>query len=312
VTPRRVIIDTDPGIDDSAAIFLALRSPELTVECLTTVFGNAPIGHTSQNAIRVLEAAGRSDLPVYEGAGRPLVREPNYAPQVHGQDGLGDVFPEPPRGAVTPGRAVEQIIARVLEAPGQIDLLALGPLTNVALALSLEPALAGALRSLIVMGGAARTRGNVTPVASANLFNDPESAAIVYRSGAPLVQVGLDVCRQTIISPAQLARIQQTPDPICDLLSRATPQIQAFYQRSEGLQQGVHYNDVPATAYLVDPSLFGVERLPVRIETGGTWTSGQTVVDWRGSWGLDPNVELCLTVEAEQLAELFTSRLVGR
>ena len=211
-----------------------------------------------------------------------------------------------------PGRAVEQIIARVLAAPGQVDLLALGPLTNVALALSLEPALAGALRSLIVMGGAARTRGNVTPVASANLFNDPESAAIVYRSGAPLVQVGLDVCRQTVVSPAQLARIQQTPDPICDLLSRATPHIQAFYRRSEGLQEGVHYNDVPATAYLVDPSLFGVERLPVRIETGGTWTSGQTVVDWRGGWGQAPNVELCLTVEAERLVDLFTSRLVGR
>src|SRR5919197_5771255 len=213
VTKRRVIIDTDPGIDDTAAISLALASPELHVEALTTVYGNGTIADCTRNALVVLETAGRSDIPVYQGAGKPLLGAPTYGAHVHGSDALGDVGVPPPAGAPQARHAVYELIERVMASPAEITLIALGPLTNVALALSLEPRMASALAELIVMGGAVLTHGNVTEVASANLFNDPEAAAIVYRAGAPLVQVGLDVCQKTTVTEAQLTHIRQAQTP---------------------------------------------------------------------------------------------------
>jgi inosine-uridine nucleoside N-ribohydrolase len=302
---KRVIIDTDPGIDDAAAIFYALTSGALRVEALTTVFGNTRVEHTTPNAVRLLEAAGRADIPVYAGAGKPLLREPFLGTHIHGEDGLGDVLADPPRGAPAEGRAVDQIISRVMAAPGEISLLALGPVTNVALALSVEPALAQALDTLVVMGGAVRTRGNVTPVATANLYNDPEAAAIVYRSGAPIVQIGMDVCRPTLITHRHLESLRRANNPMTELLMTVTPFIMAAYERNEGVTEGAHYNDLPAVAYLVDPSLFRAEKLPVRIETRGELTAGQTVADWRGRWGIEPNVTVCLEVDAARLADTF-------
>ncbi|HEY5868785.1 MAG TPA: nucleoside hydrolase [Candidatus Tectomicrobia bacterium] len=151
---KRVIIDTDPGIDDTAAIFLALASPELRVEALTTVYGNGTITDCTRNALIVLETAGRSDIPVYQGAGKPLMAAPNYGSSVHGGDALGEVGVSPPVGTPQAGHAVYELVERVMASPGEITLLALGPLTNVALALSLEPRLASALAELVVMGGA--------------------------------------------------------------------------------------------------------------------------------------------------------------
>src|SRR6266571_5002580 len=214
MTVKRVIIDTDPGIDDTAAIFLALASPELHVEAVTTVYGNGTIADCTRNALLVLETAGRSDIPVYQGAGKPLMEAPTYGSYVHGSDALGDVGVSSPMGAPQARHAVYELVERVMANPGEITLIALGPLTNVALALSLEPRLASALADLIVMGGAVLTHGNVTEVASANLFNDPEAAAIVYRSGVPLVQVGLDVCQKTTVTEAHLERLRHRATPL--------------------------------------------------------------------------------------------------
>jgi pyrimidine-specific ribonucleoside hydrolase len=308
---KRVIIDTDPGIDDTAAIFFALTSSELQVEMLTTVYGNVSVEQATRNALTILEVAGRSDVPVYQGAGRPLNGSPpTYAPRIHGVNGLGDVPVDPPRAAAAPGRAAERLVEAVLARPGEITLLAIGPLTNVALALSIEPAMASALRQLIVMGGAVRTPGNITAVASANIYNDAESAAIVYRSGAPVVQIGLDVCRPTVITHAHLDRLRAGGNAMTTFLTSITPLIQAFYRETYHQEAGVHYNDVPAIAYAVDPALFRSERLPVLIETAGTLTRGQTVPDWHRQWGMQPNVEVCLEVDARQLADRFTDSLV--
>src|SRR5205085_147125 len=156
----------------------------------------------------------REDIPVYRGAGSPLLREPRIGSSIHGDDGLGDVYTDEPRTPTGDGRAVVRMIEHVMAAPGEITLLALGPLTNVALALSLEPAMATALQSLVVMGGAVRTRGNITPVATANLYNDAEAASIVYRSGAPLVQIGMDVCRPTLITHRHLDQIRAADHPM--------------------------------------------------------------------------------------------------
>src|SRR5918911_974594 len=247
---KRVIIDTDPGIDDTAAIFLALASPELHVEALTTVYGNGSIVDCTRNALVILETAGRNDIPVYQGAGKPLLGAPTYGSHVHGSDALGNVGVPPPVGAPQARHAVYELVERVMASPGEITLVALGPLTNVALALSLEPRLASALAELIVMGGAVLTHGNVTEVATANLYNDPEAAAIVYQAGAPLVQVGMDVCQRVAISEAHLERLRCTHTPPARLLSRITPTLaRSYVERGlRPLGSGVHYNDVPAEA----------------------------------------------------------------
>lgn len=311
---KRVIIDTDPGIDDTAAIFLALSCGALQVEALTTVYGNVDVEQCTRNALKILDVAGRADIPVYQGADHPLVREPNFASFVHGENGLGDVTFEAAKAAPASDHAVDAIISHVMGAPGEITLLALGPMTNVALALTVEPRLAHNLKQLVLMGGAVLTWGNVTPAASANLYNDPEAARILYQSGAPLVQVGLDVCRRTLIGHDHLQRIRQADNEIGRFLLQITPFIEQAY-RKRGIETvvqggGVHYNDVPSVAYAIDPDLFVTRRLPVAIETQGAMTAGQTVADFDGVWGKEPNVDVCLEVNAAAVAELFTQSIV--
>ncbi len=315
---KKVIIDTDPGIDDAAAILLALASPELSVEAITTIYGNGPVGVCTDNARRVLNAADRLDIPVYRGVGKPLLRDPNpgWASQVHGADALGDTdFPLPTSGdsLVQDRPAPPEIVERVMASPGEITLLALGRLTNLALALSIEPRVAGAAAGIIVMGGAIRVPGNVSPVATANLHEDPEAAAIVYRSGAALVQVGLDVCNLVAISSRQLDRIRAAGTVAGNLLSAATPKLQSYY-RSQGLLNDpdeVRYNDVLAVAYAVDAGLFQTQDLCVTIETRSEEARGQTVAHPREPGGPPANVRVCLGVDAPRLAALFTERVAG-
>jgi inosine-uridine nucleoside N-ribohydrolase len=278
----RVVIDTDPGIDDAAAILLAIASRELRVEALTTVYGNAFVTQSTMNALRLLEAADRREIPVYQGVGKCYnYTEPTYTAQVHGSDGFGDVAC--PLPTISPQRrhAVLELIDRVLGAPGEITVVALGRLTNLALAISVEPQVATALRQLIVMGGAITVPGNITPVASANLWGDPEAADVVYRSGARIVQIGLDICDQVEISAAQQQRVWKANTTATRLLQALTPCLQASYRQRGLLRHPDHvrYNDVPAVAYAIDPSLFTCREVHVRIETQGQLTRGQTVAD---------------------------------
>jgi pyrimidine-specific ribonucleoside hydrolase len=311
MAPTRVIVDTDPGLDDTAAILFTLACPDLVaVEMLTTVFGNTGIADCTRNALTILDAAGRTDIPVYQGAVRPLLREPRYAPHIHSQDGLGGLAAKyPPTGTVRPGIAAEKIVEHVMASPGEITLVALGPLTNVALALRLEPRLAASLREIVLMGGAVRVPGNVSPVASANMLNDPDAAAAVYSSGVPLVQAGLDVALPTIISPAHLARIAAADTPVARLLSDVAKAAIASYMVTYGDEGGARFNDLPTVAYVVDRSLFQVERHPVVIETTGTYTTGMTVVDWRRDLGLPANTDVLMGIDAPRLVEMFAERL---
>ena len=298
---KRVLIDTDPGIDDAAAIFLALASPELEVVALTTTFGNASVEACTDNARRVLALAGRRDIPAFMGAGKPLLRPANdgWASHIHGGDGLGGVIDSGSAGAsLYPseeerGRhAVAAIIDTVMSAPGEITILALGRLTNVALALSLEPRIAGAMAEIVVMGGAVTVPGNVSGVATANLHEDPEAAAIVYRSGAHIAQVGLDVCNRVTVSPAQLEAIAAAVSPPARLLSEATGYLREAYIRTGrvGPDEGVRYNDMPAIGYAIDPGLFTARPAYVEIETHSELTKGQTVADWNAA---EPNARIC-------------------
>ena len=315
---KRVIIDTDPGIDDAAAILLALASPELSVEAITAIYGNGPVNVCTANAYRILNAAVRLDIPVFSGAAKPLLRDPNegWAAQVHGSDGLGNSrFPLP---SILPdnaewNQAVPEIIDRVMASPGEITILALGRLTNLALAVSIEPRLARTVAEIIIMGGAVAVPGNVSPVASANLYEDPEAAAIVYSAGGSLVQVGLDVCDQVTISEDQLDRIAKAGTTAASLLAEATPFLRAYYL-SSGLMKdagGVRYNDVPAVAFAIDPTLFCTAEYYVEIDICSPLTRGQTVAHQRDLVGQVPNARVCLEVDAPRLAELFTQRVSG-
>jgi inosine-uridine nucleoside N-ribohydrolase len=314
VQATRVIIDTDPGIDDVAAILMGLGSPELRVEALTTVFGNASVSHSTINALRLLEAARRTDIPVYQGVGKCYnFMEPTYAAMVHGTDGFGDVPWPLPRISPQRRHAVLELVELVLGAPGEITVVALGRLTNLALAMSLEPQVATALRSIIVMGGAIKVPGNISPVASANLWGDPEAADVVYRSGAEIVQIGLDVCDQVEISAVQQQRVWEADTSATQLLQTLTPCLQASYRRRGLLHHpdSIRYNDVPAIAYAIDPSLFTCQDTYVRIETQGLLTRGQTVADLRSQDSAPPNVTVAFEVDAARLTRLWTERVAG-
>jgi len=192
--PRRFILDTDTASDDAVAILMALRWPEVKVEAITVVSGNVPVEQGSLNARYTVELCG-ADVPVYEGAIRPLLREPAHAHFFHGPDGMGGMnYPAPLRPPVG-GQAVTELIRRFGEAPGEITLVTLGPLTNIALALNLEPRLATWVKACYVMGGAACTVGNITPAAEYNIWCDPEAARIVFHSGLKILMVGWELCR---------------------------------------------------------------------------------------------------------------------
>ena len=310
---KRVIIDCDPGIDDTAAILLALASPELEVVAVTTTYGNASVETCTANALRVLSAAGRSDIPVFMGAGKPLLRPATegWASHIHGGDGLGGIIGDgskAPSGRLQDKHATLAIVEAVMNAPGELTILALGRMTNVALALSLEPNVAGAVQEIVVMGGAVTVPGNVSGVATANLHEDPEAAAIVYRSGASIAQVGLDVCNRVTVSPAQLEAIAEAGSPATQLLSEASAYLRESYIRIGriGPDEGVRYNDMPAVGYAINPNLFTARPAYVEIETHSELTRGQTVADFNAP---TPNARICLEVYADALTAMFTERL---
>lgn len=316
---ERLIIDTDPGIDDAAAIFFALASPELQIELVTTVFGNVPVEQATINAHRLLGLASRDDIPVRMGAGKPLHGAPKFAKYIHGDDGLGNLEWPSAEDVAVQGGAVDAILDQVNRNPGAITIVGLGPLTNIALALSYDPSLAQRVKRIICMGGAVLTMGNASPVASANFFNDPWAAAVVYDSGAPIVQIGLDVCRKVYVTDDQLRglaregaapakRLAEMSRFIADAYRKVAPAVKRWSEYGAGAW--VHFNDVPAIGYAVRPDVFTGEDLPVVIETCGL-CQGQTVVDFRGQLGRGPNVTVCLDVDGGRLGSLFVERVAG-
>src|SRR3954470_3774154 len=239
-SPRRIVIDTDPGIDDSMAIFYALASPELDVVGLTTVFGNAETSLCTTNALRLLEIAGRADIPVAHGADQPLAMPYRGAVAfAHGSDGQGDVFLPPPTTSPVTEDAAHFLVRTALESPGEITLVALGPLTNVALAMQLEPRFTSQLAELVLMGGNAFSGGNASPAAEANILNDPEAADIVFGADCPIVMAGLDVTEQTLMTSDDLRRVAEIDSPPARHLSAIVPYYAHFFAERLGID-GIH------------------------------------------------------------------------
>jgi len=299
---RRIIIDTDPGIDDAVAILLALASPELDVEAIVAVAGNGPLSVTERNTRAICELAGRSDLAVYAGCPRPLRGDPITALYFHGESGLGTTVLPPPEMTLQPQHGVGFLVDRLRNAsPDSVVWCALGPLTNVAVALVQAPDIIAGVAELVLMGGASRALGNTSPAAEFNILADPHAASIVFDSGLPITMIPLDLTHQVCATPERIARIRALRTPVADFVADVlTP----------GEGRGPHaLHDPCVIAYALAPHLFGGSRVNVTIETQSSLTFGATVVDWRGISGRDVNANVLHTVDADGVFALLTERL---
>ncbi|MBZ5655627.1 MAG: nucleoside hydrolase [Acidobacteriia bacterium] len=273
--PFRVIIDTDPGVDDALALLLAMRSPELKIEAITPVAGNVPLELTLPNALRMVEIAGRTDIPVAAGAKAPLMRRLVTASYAHGENGLGGaVFPEPTtKAAATP--APELIRQIVRQYPGEVTLITIGPLTNIATALNSDAELVGMIRGLVMMGGSL-SGGNITPAAEFNMYVDPEAARIVFQSGIPITMVGLDVTRKTSLTDEHVQVLEGARNPVSQAAAKIGRNA-INHNREGGYLVGPNMHDSLAVAGFLDPSILTLQDYYVDVETTGELSAGATL-----------------------------------
>jgi purine nucleosidase len=310
--PRAVIFDTDPSPDDAIAFLAALASPEqLEVLAITAVAGNVPVELTSKNALKALELAGRTDIPVYKGAAAPLVRPLVTAEHVHGRTGFdGYALPEPAT-ALQPGFAPDAIVELAMSRPaGSVTLCCLAPLTNIALALAREPRLARHLAGIVLMGGAMCEGGNITPAAEFNFYVDPEAAARVFASGIPIVMIPLDCTHQALITDARLEALRSAGTPIGNAFYHLLEFNKRFDRAKYGWPGGP-LHDATVTAYLLSPELFAGRDVFVAIECASPLTLGASVVDWWGVTGRPANALVLRTVDAEGYFNLIFERLLS-
>jgi inosine-uridine nucleoside N-ribohydrolase len=325
--PRRVIIDTDPGVDDALAIFLAICSPELKVEALTPVAGNVPLELTLPNALRLLEIAGRTDIPVAAGARQPLKRQLVTAAYAHGENGLGGVdFPEPKTSPVAES-GPELIRRMVHRSPGEIHLIALGPLTNLALAFLNDPQLPRLIPGITLMGGSL-SGGNVSPSAEFNIYVDPEAAQIVFRSGAPITMVGLDVTRKATLREEDIQALEAAGNPISRAAGRITrATMNRMRQSANFTGAGPAMHDSLAVATFIEPSVVKLQDYYVEVETTGEYTAGETVGFRRAPMrksppmaqapakpadaAFHPNAKVAVDLDRDRFVHMLLGRLTG-
>jgi len=298
----KILIDTDPGIDDAMAIFYAALAPEVELVGLTTVFGNVHVETATRNALRLVEMAGL-DIPVAQGAARPLVRPLRAPPDfIHGVEGFGDVPAAMPKGRATGESAAELMCRLAREQPGELVVCAIGPITNVADAVRLDPAFARNVKKIVFMGGAAFAPGNATPFAEANTHNDPHALNIVIGSGAEVVMVGLDVTMQVLCDAAFFTRLGQVSPDLGGFLQQASRFYLEFYRSRTG-QDGCALHDPSAVIACTHPELFEMQSLPMVVtETGDE--AGRTVA---GADVAGPRVSVCTGGDMEAVKALFES-----
>ena len=305
----KIIIDTDPGQDDAAAIMLALGSPELEVLGITVVAGNVPLSLTERNARIVCELCGRTDIKVFAGADRPLQRPSVTAEHVHGKTGLDgpDLFE--PSFPLQDTHAVEFIVASVMnEAPGTITLCPIGPLTNIALALQNEPSIANRLKQIVLMGGGYFEQGNITPSAEFNIYSDPEAADRVFNCGAPITMMPLDVTHKVMTTKRRVDAIRNIDNRAAQALVDMLEFSERFDEEKYGTDGGP-LHDPTTIAWLLQPCLFKGRLCNVEIETQSELTRGATVVDWWDVTERPKNALVIREVDADGFFELILQRL---
>jgi len=308
---RKIIIDTDPGQDDAVAILLALASPELEVLGLTAVCGNVPLSLTEKNARRICELAGRPDTPVFAGAIRPLLRQLVTAEQVHGKTGLnGPELPEPTM-RLQEEHAVDFIVGTLMrEERGAVTLCALGPLTNLALALLREPRIAPRIREIVMMGGGFFEGGNVTPSAEFNIYVDPHAADIVLKSGVPIVMMPLDATHKALTTSVRTRAFRGLGSRVGIAVAEMLEFFERFDEQKYGTDGGP-LHDPCVIAWLLAPDLFRGRCCNVEVETISELTMGMTVADWWGVTGRPKNVTYMRDVDHDGFFRLLLER-IGR
>ena len=325
-SPRRVIIDTDPGTDDAMAILLALNSPELKVEALTVVPGNVIAKQGLENALKIVSLANRCDVAIAAGAQHPLAQKLITAEFWHGKNGLAD-FELPPSKCHADSRfAPDLIIEMIHKYPHEITLIPVGPLTNIALALSKDPSIAPLVKEVVIMGGSI-SGGNVNAVAEANIYNDPEAASIVFNANWPsLTMVGSDVSEHTLFTRVHLHELEQTHGPQNDFVVGLAKFLLDLGDKFRF--PGTAMYDPLAVGAAIDPSVVTTQPMHVDIETRGEFTRGETVANRRNAFeknvlhgdhymiegieSVQPNAKVCIASDADKFLKMFISRIKGK
>lgn len=303
---RTVIIDCDPGVDDSLALFAALGSPEeIELQAVCVVAGNVPVSTCTRNALGLMELAGRADIPVHAGCERPLIVAPEFADHIHGETGLGDaVLPEPSVSAADLN-AVDFLCAALGKAaPASVTLVITGPMTNFAAALQRDPSIAGAVNELVIMGGASHEGGNITPHAEFNIYADPDAASIVLSCGRPITLIGLDATLQFRCTPDRMARLEGSTHRAVLASAAMIGHVNKVYGEIYGAE-GAAMHDPCTIGYLLAPDLFDVEAVSVSVVTEDGEKRGHTAVSAQpGS-----SVKWVTGLQAEPLFNLLLQRM---
>lgn len=309
MSPRQIIIDTDPGQDDAVAMLLAFASPELDVLGVTAVAGNVPMALTQKNARIVCELAGRSNMKVFGGCENPTKRKLVTAEHVHGKTGLdGPQLPDPVM-PLQDQHAVAFIIDTLRAAPaGTVTLCPLGPLTNIANAFTRAPDIVEKVAEIVLMGGAYFQVGNITPAAEFNIYVDPEAADIVFKSGVPLVVLGLDVTHKALATRARVEAFRTIGTEVGRMVAEWTDFFERFDKEKYG-SEGAPLHDPCVIAYLLQPDIFEGRFINVEIETQSELTLGMTVADWWGVTDRTPNALFIGDMDSDAFFELLTERI---
>ncbi|GLT62639.1 hypothetical protein SLA2020_352580 [Shorea laevis] len=313
---QKLIIDTDPGIDDSMAILMAFQTPEVEIIGLTTIFGNVTTEDATRNALLLCDIAGCPDVPVAEGSPEPLKGgRPRVADFVHGSDGLGNIFLPTPKAEKSEKTASEFLVEKVSEYPGEVSILALGPLTNLALAIKRDSSFASKVKRIVVLGGSFFALGNVNPAAEANIYGDPEAADVVFTSRADIVVVGINITTQVKMTDDDLLQLKQSKGKYGQLLSDMCKFYRDWHVNSDGVY-GIFLHDPVSFVALVRPDLFTYKKGVVRVETQGICV-GHTLMDqglkrWNGSnpWTDYSPISVAWTVNVDEVLDYIKKQLM--
>lgn len=301
---RNIIIDTDPGIDDAAAIAVMLSEPSLDVKLIASVSGNVGIEHTTNNALKLL-AFLKKDVPVAKGAAAPLMRDNRFATNAHGKSGMGGFdFPEPKKELLLEENAVLSEYRTLMDCEDKVTILTLGPLTNIAMLISTFPEVKGKIEEIIMMGGSTE-RGNIGIYGEFNVSIDPEAAKIVFRSGLPITMVGLDIGRKARLTVGDLEELEKSGE--------TGTMISSLFRSYDGghVEEGVKMYDPSAAMYLMEPELFETREAFIDVETSSPLTMGATVVDYDETLGGSKNASVCIDVDVERFRRRYVQRVAA-